>query len=365
MNPTALFLLRLLCSTALTHAAHNAVPTPVNPLRVPNMETTYMLPGAPSNPGFFSAFNVVLGALDFFDSSEFCMGLEVDFKERGLYFDPAYGPNWWNYYFKPIHLSKEPCESAHTILSYEQTMLSLYAQYNMSAERGHALIEKYIKLKQPLQEKLDAFVDTHFKDRFIIGIHYRGTDKKSEAPEIEYATIAKCITEELLQHPYAKIFVATDEAAFLQFMQEEFPEKIIALEAIRSADKTPVHTTSDNNGYTGQDCYKKGEDAVLDCILLSKCSKLYKMASNLSDTSLKFNPSVPVVHLNKSYFEDTIKKQYSLVTALNTILALLSIYEQGKTEGLYPNFLLDTQQNWWDILFEPLSVGTNPQPAYV
>lgn len=339
--------------------------TTSNPLHATDRETTYTLPGQPYNPGFFSAFDSVLGALDFFDSTEFCKGLEVDFQKRGLYYDPAYGTNWWNYYFEPIHLSKDPCESTRTILAYEQIMLSLYAQFDMPDERGHELIQKYIKLTQPLQEKLDAFVETHFKDTFVIGIHYRGTDKKSEAPEVEYATIPKLISEELLNHPNAKIFVATDEAPFLEFMQGTFPEKIIALDAIRSADKTPVHVTTHNNGYTDQDCYKKGEDAIPDCILLSKCSKLYKMASNLSDASLKFNPLIPVVHLNKSYFEDVVKKQYGLVTTLNTILALLSKYEQSESDGLSANVLLDTNQNWWDILFEPLTVGTDPQPAHV
>jgi hypothetical protein len=150
-----------------------------------------------------------------------------------------------------------------------------------------------------------------------------------------------------LQKENIKIFVATDEEPFLEFMQKKFPGKVAAIDAIRSKNGAPIHTSARNG-------YKKGEDALIDCILLSKCSKLYKMASNLSDVSMRFNPFVPVIHLNTCVYEK-INAPSDLPTGLNAILALLNQYEENKIEGI----MIDNSSKWWTNNFVPLSVGKN------
>ena len=79
------------------------------------------------------------------------------------------------------------------------------------------------------------------------------------------------------------------------FMRIKFAEKVIYLDAIRSRDGTALHTSKVYDKYT------LGEDALVDCLLLSKCTKLYKTASNLSDTAVKFNPNIPYVNLSLCY----------------------------------------------------------------
>jgi hypothetical protein len=114
--------------------------------------------------------------------------------------------------------------------------------------------------------------------------------------------------------------------------------------------------------------YKKGEDAVIDCVLLSRCSKLYKMASNLSDTSCKFNPLISVTNLNKSNSEKVEAEYHSPFTTLNMILALLNHYEEKATEGLTVDLPVRGEKyadqkgsNWWEYHFLPLSVGEKPE----
>lgn len=251
----------------------------------------YQLTARKATVGFFSTFNTVLGALYFYDESSECDGLIVDFKESGVFYDQDCGPNWWEYYFEPIRLGILD-EIQRQFSEDDKIELSLFAQFEISGAQGNELIRKYIHLKSHVQQKIDAFVTAHFKNSKIIGIHYRGTDKKIEASCVPYETVSAMLQSEI-EDDDVIFFVATDDALFLEHMHKEFSGRVCAIDAIRSTDGKPIHYPPSKH------MYKKGEDALLDCILLSKCTKLYKMASNLSDTSMKFNPTVPVVHLNE------------------------------------------------------------------
>lgn len=259
----------------------------------------YELGPTPNNPGFFSVFYTVVGALDFYDTcTDDCTGIVVDFKKQGLYYDVNYGSNWWSYYFMPIILGVD--YTKRKLFPQERhDPLSRIAAFHLSKERVHELIKKYIRLQPHIQKKIDQFIHEHFEGHRVIGVHYRGTDKFSEAPVVRYDVVIALIKEELEKDPEAKIFVATDEQRFLQAMHRNFPGKILALDALRSQSGFPVHYASHGGAYN----YKKGEDAVIDCILLSRCSKLYRTSSNLSSASTRFNPSLDVVVLSKGAHE--------------------------------------------------------------
>ena len=60
----------------------------------------------------------------------------------------------------------------------------------------------------------------------------------------------------------------------------------------RSVDGTPIDVIQGDN-------WNKGRDAVLDCLLLSRCDVLVRTASNLGLCAAFFNPRLPVVLLNR------------------------------------------------------------------
>lgn len=245
--------------------------------------------------GFFSTFHLVLGTLDFYERSQDADAIIIDFENFGFYYDPKHGPNWWSYYFDTSIIGSISNHESKFSLR-EKGAMSLYAGLVMSRERGYELIQKYMPLKPYLEEKINSFVKKNFQGNYVIGVHYRGTDKANEAPH--YSFIVNLIKQEIisrkdhnLEAPI-KIFVATDDQMFLNEMQKNFPEKVLYSDAARSNNGQPVHYQS------SVDAFKKGEEAILDCILLSKCSKLYKPESNLSNASMKFNPTIPVIEVN-------------------------------------------------------------------
>ena len=133
----------------------------------------------------------------------------------------------------------------------------------------------------------------------VIGVHYRGTDKVGEVAAVQYSVIIALIQAEIEIDPDIKIFVATDEQRFLKEMCKNFPGKVVAIDAIRSTNGYPVHYPS----HRGAVNYQKGEEALVDCIVLSQCSKLYRTSSNLSSASMRFNPTLEVIVLSKGFHE--------------------------------------------------------------
>ncbi len=286
------------------------------------------------NPGLFSAFNTVLGALDYYDRG-LISGLRVDFGKQGWYFDASRGDNWWHYYFDPIavgfsldtaeHIKNFPVvdpvgvhnktisqtsailptlskfcykNSEQLFPTYQKIVFAYESQFEMPPKRAHELIQKYIHVRPHIMQQIDAFWRQHCAGYFVIGVHYRGTDKL-EADPVSYDIVIGHVHDLIAEHKdkCIKIFVATDDAGFALYMKNQFPENLVMRDALRSDNAEGVHMRADF------DPYKKGEDVVIDCLLLSKCSSLIKMASNVSDCSLQFNPDMPVIRLNKSYSE--------------------------------------------------------------
>ena len=265
--------------------------------------------------GMFWPFLSVIGALKMYKDDHYS-GVEVDFGfdgDGGLYFDPTRGLNWWEYYFEPLNVGNR--ENKEVIVSFNGPPghdFAMLTEFHVPRMEAAELIKKHIRIKPHIQEKVQRFVDQNFTNSTIIGVHYRGTDKYVEAPRAKYESVVEHIRAGILKLKKIKknrknkafnikIFVATDEQAFLDYLHTIFPGKIIAYDAFRSSNNEPVHEMDLGNNY------KKGEDAVMDCLLLSRCEVLLKTSSNLSLCSSYFNPDIPVVHITCRPWRDPLQ----------------------------------------------------------
>ena len=249
--------------------------------------------GCRKEAGLFSVFNDVLALLKFYDLGYY-QGIEVDFGERGIYYDPKIGPNWWNYYCEPICYGEKI--NIQSVIGDVPFSRHCEAEKHTTREEGYYLINKYIRWKPELQQKIDQLQDHLFQDRYIIGVHYRGTDKMEEARIVPYKKVLSKIIKHLKEKvpSHYKIFVATDEEPFLNYLKSYFGEKVCCTDAMRATTKIPIHL---NNS----DPYKCGEEAIIDAVLLSRTNFLIRTSSNLSFWSLFLNPNLPVVELNHRY----------------------------------------------------------------
>jgi len=163
---------------------------------------------------------------------------------------------------------------------------------------GH-YIKKYVKVKSEIQNKINNFTNKHYTDD-MIGVHIRGTDKKTESsigqrPFITIENYLKCIEVALEDKPNATLFIASDnnEAIKQIFLNFKKNKKVVynctRMQSYTSA--TPVHLSS----FAGP---KAGEEALIDCMLLSKCNHIICTDSNLSAAALYFNPDASCTFVN-------------------------------------------------------------------
>lgn len=257
----------------------------------------YVIVGCERGGGFFRTVASVVGLLHLYEKGEYS-GIKIDFQDKGLYYDEAHGPNWWEYFFEPLQIGSRGNEPLFfTVNGRQGCDCAMLTEFRLLRIQVNDLISKYIHVKPFIKKKVESFVKKYFRKFSVIGVHYRGTDKGIEAPRASYERAFGVISQEMKKFgwKHTKIFVATDEKEFLNAIREAFPKKVICYtNAMRSSDGLPVHKMPGNG-------FKKGEEALIDCLLLSRCDTIIKTSSNLSLFSTYFSPEIPVIHLTSRH----------------------------------------------------------------
>ena len=262
-------------------------------------------------PGLFSELHSALGAL-WYSRTHGALGLRIHF-DAPNYLDPDHGDNWWRYYFEPDTawfgpLPKPPVPEVHLTgaiarygkywgfghLVYGSTPFLYPKTYGLPRGSLADLVRQHVHVRPEIRQRVESFVQQHFAPAsFVVGVHYRGTDTARHYPYYHVAYEAFALEVERVLPPGVdtRVFVATDEQAFLDFAQRTWPGRALCwAESPRVRREEPALHLNTSLGVSN---YQKGESALIDCLLLAACSYLVKGRSNLSDAALVFNPSLP------------------------------------------------------------------------
>jgi hypothetical protein len=92
------------------------------------------------------------------------------------------------------------------------------------------------------------------------------------------------------------IFISTDDEEFLNYAKSTpFGRPIVYRnDSSRSSNGEPLH-------YRKTDKREITRDAIVNCLILSRCGHLIKTASILSAWAKIFNPELPIIMLNKPF----------------------------------------------------------------
>lgn len=251
-----------------------------------------------SNIGFFGQLTWCLGLLHYCDRQGFIPDIHLT---GDAYLDKTKGHNWLEYYFdvfKPLPVDELARRVRYTtdMSRYGPPFLTM-----MSLHDGAGMVNKYLRRKPYIDKIVDDFWGTLDIDGPVVGVHFRGTDKREEAPRVSWEYCLETLKNYLQEHSdFKAVFVASDEQAFVEFMKS-------------SADQIPVYCHDDHyrssdgddqpihHKAIGEGGYEKGEDALVNALLLSKCSTLIRTTSFLSSWASIFNPKLNVILLNRPY----------------------------------------------------------------
>lgn len=271
----------------------------------------------------------------------------VYFTERTAYWSPNRykgSDTVWEYYFEPVIPAhpvstigrdirdiirrSPPSPSELGYAADDHTFVSChFGDHPLIADRALAIpylwddpddalrqtaaevIRRFVRPRGYIRHKVAQFVEQHFYDRPVIGVHARGTDAISAEeirPHRQGSLVLSRYGEEvqhLLEgHPDAIIFVATDDVASLRYFSDAFGSRVTSYGTVlhnsgEAAGKGPTGRIMPAYIAGNRDrAAQNGEEAVIDYLLLSRCDFLVHNGSSLARTALLASPDL--IHTN-------------------------------------------------------------------
>jgi len=239
----------------------------------------------------------------------------VDWRDATNYATPGSNQNVFEEFFlQPYNIESanghdvaEVCVGAHPYWIKKRCLTQTGAFTNEKIQWGAKLLKSKIQIKPQIQTKVNTFFTTELSEN-TLGIHLRGCDKKNlkilprkhcSSPMLrKYISVAKEIirTTEL-----DRVFVCSDDTELMeQYMKgigdmcQKKQIKIVTYDAQRAPKNQCLHLM-----YTGSyNPLKLAEEALIECLLLSKCSILIKSDSNFSNHAVYFNPQIRYIDLS-------------------------------------------------------------------
>lgn len=165
--------------------------------------------------------------------------------------------------------------------------------------RAAAVIRDFVRPRDYIVSKVDRFFQDHLKERYVIGVHIRGTDAVSPQEirpyrkgSLHLPRYAGQIERLLENQPDASIFVASDDQSSVDFIKDRFGSRVIACDSLRYqrgqvAGAGPTGWIMPAYIATDRDCAaRNGEEAVVEYLLLARCDYLVHNGSGLARTVL-------------------------------------------------------------------------------
>ncbi len=226
--------------------------------------------------GFFSDFLNVLMNMSIADKFNLVPVVDIAnypsfYKEEKLINNSN---NVWEYYFNQNNSIKEVYKS-HFIISNDTFPDLNINQFLLQKNYFSYLFKKYIDLRPEIINDFEEFKQKNFKDNFVIGLHWRGTDAKKwfdRKRTLDIDTISKYIDPIISNNNKVKIFLCTDEQLLLEIFISRYKEITVYTDSYRSNSKEALHLKDTYPRKNHR--YKLGKEVLLDALLLSSCNKL-------------------------------------------------------------------------------------------
>jgi hypothetical protein len=282
----------------------------------------------------------------------FDSGLYKEDRPQFVVDNPYYNQyDWLSYYFEPINQTDKPLRYwkkwvtrhplARSISSaelkqpvpehtdsptrkykarvFDSSSIDTSLNVEHRAKEFHRIWHKYFKLRPHIQKIVDDFKHKHdFANKYVIALHYRGTDKydhkqgSEDGPEHPPYEFCAALVKKIIKNsrkPLSDVvtFIATDEQPFVNYMKTAGVNAVF-IDAIRSdtstsslsmdfsqctqgvIDSTPeskiyneLITQSVHRGMPDKSNYTKGCDVLVDAILLGSSNTLIRSRGNVSN----------------------------------------------------------------------------------
>ena len=277
----------------------------------------FIIRSGDENAGFTAYIKFALNGILHAENHELIPVVNFDNSIHNFFYDESLGNNMWEYYFESVsELSYEEVvqknlptctlkerqfrnQNSHPNPDRVDTFWKTDRRIGGDEHKGdpkrwlcekrksaQRLVKEYVKVKSHVNEIVDEFVRDNFEGRKVVGCHVRGTD-------FSYATATSVdkYFEVLDSLDDFHVFLATDQSQYVDLFREKYgDDRVITYDSLRSDNDVAAFE------FEGVSPYKKGEDVLVDTLLLSRTNGLIKCAAAGGEVALWFNENLEVMH---------------------------------------------------------------------
>jgi len=309
----------------------------------------HIVPNIDQMAGFSALISVALTEIQKSIENNWLPVIYFDPEKTSNFYSEPHGDNVWEYFFEPVmnmgyaqlmqkveagevsesqvhrYSDEDFYELRVNFLTNPKRVTTIWSGTKVddpalwmerNRAQGRKFVADYVQPRQNILDKVDAFVAANYTAQYTLGVHIRGTDfayASATRPEKYLEAIHLHIKEQNLED--FSIFLATDQVQFVDLFEAEFGDRIITYECMRSGSDVPVFLWDE------ADAYRKGEDVLIDILLLSRCDFLIKSTAAVGEYALWFNPSLECIDFAP---ESTLKPTYHMTAYLNLNIGKLS-----------------------------------------
>ena len=251
--------------------------------------------------GLFSDVLVALNAIE--RCEELGLSGSVHWGRRSLYFDPAIGGNAYEYFFSNSGFGKSRRNSHSFFLPYVPAG-DTYSGSGLpnSTPRQHLkqLIDRFARPREEILGEVQTFMNQHLHGARILGVHVRRTDAVRGWEDRRVQPVSNFVNAAerwISGHPDWLVFLATDADDVVADFKGRLGSRVVVQNALRSEDGRSLHGHHDEGTHGSPS--RKGKEALIDALILSRCDFLIRCFSFLTAYSLCFNQSLPFLDLDK------------------------------------------------------------------
>jgi len=252
--------------------------------------------------GLLSGFLGVVGNLKWCDRKN--VTPIVYWEDHSYYYQPeGYNgsTNVWEYYFEPVSSELWAGQQPDTrnYRAPDGTGVKFLCKHTYEYRvKTNNIIEKYIRIKQPIIDKVEQFYQTNMAGKTTIAIHLRGTDKPTEITMPTAEVLLYEANRQAEKFESVQFLVATDEAKLLQLAQKMLKGPVINYNSYKATDGRALHTNAAIANRA-----QLGEEVLIECLLLSRSQLLIHSHSNVAYCAYFFNPELKTILIDGRVLE--------------------------------------------------------------
>ena len=157
------------------------------------------------------------------------------------------------------------------------------------------IFDRYIKINDEILKIISIFTKKNFKNKKILGIHFRGTIAPSHAFPPTIFEIKNLIDKKIKYERFDKVFLLTEQLKYYNELKKMYGSLICSYDYFRSDDVKDFSSNLRKNHRN-----RLGIESLVETITLSKCNEIVYCETNISLFAIFYsNFKIKKCHLDK------------------------------------------------------------------